>query len=218
MKRTKLARKPKLGEAFLELGRVEQALDGGWLVRTDAAMIVTKRAVACLLEPVAGDLVLLSYGPKAEAYVLSVLERPAGTAGMLSYEGDLTMAVQKGRLNLTSTEGLAISSEKDLAVAAERITVAAQAGEARIGFFSTVSRFIETQAEQISVAAEAWDAVIHRMTQRLGFNQRFVSEAEEVQAASMRQLVEGTMTIHAKNANVIAEEHVKVDAGQIHLG
>jgi hypothetical protein len=216
--KSNLTKKRGLGKAQLELGRVEQALDGGWLVRTDAAMIVTTRAAACLLEPAAGDLVLLSYGPKAEAYVLSVLERPAGTAGTLSYEGDLTLAATKGRLNLTAAEGLAISSDKDLAVAAERITVAAQSGEARIGVFTTISRFLQTQAEQISVAAEAWDAIIHRMTQRLGFNQRFVSETEEVQAASMRQLVEGTMTIHAKNTNVVAEEHVKVDAGQIHLG
>jgi hypothetical protein len=216
--KTKEVRKRSLGKARLEVGRVEQSLEGGWLVRTDGAMLVVKRAAACLLEPAAGDLVLLSHGPKTEAYVLSVLERQAGTAGRLSYDGDLTLAAQGGRLSLTAAEGLALASDKDLAVAAERITVAAQEGEARIGFFSTISRFLQTQAEQISVAAEAWDTVVQRLTQRLSCYQRFVSEAEEVQAASLRQLVEGTMTIHAKNTNLVAEEHVKVDAGQIHLG
>lgn len=216
--KTKQVRKQSLGKARLEVGRVEQSLEGGWLVRTDGAMVVVKRAAACLLEPAAGDLVLLSHGPQAEAYVLSVLERQAGKAGRLSYAGDLAVAAQGGRLTLTGAEGLAIASDKDLAVAAERITVAAQEGEARIGFFSTISRFLTTQAEQISIAAEAWDAVVLRLTQRLGFHQRFVSEAEEVQAASLRQLVDGTLTLHAKNTNVVAEEHVKVDAGQIHLG
>lgn len=216
--KTNQAKKRSLGKAQLEFGRVEQALDDEWLVRTDGALIVAKRAAACLLEPVGGDLVLLSHGPKAEAYVLSVLERPSGTAGTLSYDGDVTLAAREGRLNLTSAEGLSLSSDKDLTVAVERLFVAAQEGEARVGMFATIGRYLQTQAEQISVVAEAWDSVINRMTQKLKVNTRYVSEAEEVQAASLRQLVDGTMTIHAKNTNLIAEEHVKVDAEQIHLG
>ncbi|MDE3019139.1 MAG: DUF3540 domain-containing protein [Nitrospirota bacterium] len=216
--KTNLAKKPKFGEAYMELGLVEKAEEGGWLVRTDGGLVEAKRATGCLLEPIPSDLVLLSYGSKGWAYILSVLERRGDQAGTLSYEGALTLAAREGRLNLTSAQGLSLSSDKDLTVAVERLSVAAQEGEARVGMFATIGRYLQTQAEHITVVAEAWDSVVNRMTQKLKLNIRYVSEAEEVQAASLRQLVDGTMTIHAKNTNLIAEEHVKVDAEQIHLG
>lgn len=213
-----LARKVVRSEAYLESGRVERIEGRAVLVAVGSGRYEARRAVGCLVEPEVGDEVLLSLGEQGAVHILSVLERRGSGPAVVGFDGDLTLRVREGRLHITAGEGMALTSPGDVTVASRRLSVAAEEGEARVGVFSTIGRFLQTQAEQITVIAEAWDAVIDRVTQKLKLNICYVSEVDETQAGSMRQLVDGAMTIQAKNASVIAEQHVKVDAEQIHLG
>lgn len=213
-----LARKVACAGVSLEEGRVEALADRTFLVATGSGRYTVRRAVGCLVEPAVDDAVLVSFLDSGAGYILSVLERRTRGPAVLGYDGDVTLRVRDGRLQLSAQEGLALSSDDEVTVAARRFSLAAEQGEARVGVFSVIGRFLQTQAEQVSLIAEAWDAVVERVTHKLRLNMRFVSEMEEVQAGSLRQLVDGTMTIHARNTSLVAEQHVKVDAEQIHLG
>ena len=74
------------------------------------------------------------------------------------------------------------------------------------------------QCRTLALMAEAVECFATRLTQRLTNAVRLVAEHEEVQAGSLRYCVADDLTMHAKNARHIAEDVVKIDAGQVHLG
>lgn len=205
------ATRTELLQPVLEYGMVAAPCEGGFIVTSDSGIIEASVAVSCLVTPEVGDVVLFSLDGSGASYVLSILERPqrAQKSTELSFDGDLSIMVHGGRMSLASEDSLALAS-KDFELTA---------GEARVTIekASFFGRLVENNIEKIKVVADTMDSIIRRAVQRFTSSYRYVEEHEEIQSASTRMIVDGTLTMHTKNTMHIAEGHVKIDAEQIHL-
>ncbi len=190
--------------------RVRAVLNDSCVLDTAHGPAHAARAAGCLLAPRPGDLVLASLDPGGEHYVLTVLRRAPGTPGEIAYPGDLRLRAA-GDLNISADGDAAL-------VAGDGLHVAAAHGELAFGRVGLVAQAATAKLGALTLVAEAVEHIVSRLTQRLAEAVRLVAGHDESQAGSARYLVEDTLTMQAKNAVHLAEEVVKIDAGQVHLG
>lgn len=200
----------------LEYGRVMSAASGRFLVETSFAKVEAVRAVSCLVEPASGDKVLLAVDLSGGAWVLSVLES-AGAVN-LSVDGDARLSARGGSLTIASDRDVSLACPGALSAVSGEVSVHAASGSAVMEKASFVGRTLKTQFKRVRQAAASVDQAFRRFTQRSQESSRFVKEHDEVQAGSQRVLVEDLCALHAKNHSMMAEEHVVINADQIHMG
>lgn len=213
-----LAKKREYEQPVLEYGTVAAARENGFLVLVDAACLEALPAVSCVVRPEKGDVVLLSVDG-GRAFILSILERPGDRqARTLQFDGQVSMQVRNGGFRLSADEELSLASRERMTMASKQIEIDARVGNARIEEMSFAGRLFHSQVERMKIIADAVDSIFRRVVQRMTTSYRYVEEHEEVQSASTRMLVDGTLTMQTKNTMHVAEGHIKIDAEQIHLG
>jgi hypothetical protein len=181
------------------------------LVNSDCGLMRANVAVSCLVSPEVGDIVLISLDGAGCCYILSILERSERSSRKteLAFEGDVDLNVRGGSMTITSDQAIALAS-RDLGVDAQAATI-------RIDRTSFFGRLAENHIAKLRLVAESVDSIVRRAVQRFTSSYRYVEDHEEIQSASTRMIVDGTLTMHTKNTMHIAEGHVKIDAEQIHL-
>ncbi|MEW6262841.1 MAG: DUF3540 domain-containing protein [Thermodesulfobacteriota bacterium] len=204
-----LARNQRAAVPALEYALVIEESDDGYIVEGPDGSYPARQAAGCLLEPRPGDLALVSLDGDGRSYILNILERDDRAPARLRFPGDVTLAAPEGSVSLAARAGLHLSGRT--------FSLRAQEAEARIEVFSLVGRFWHAQMERAKIVGHTLDSIFHRLVSRLHSSYRYVEDHEEVQAESMRYLVDGTMTIQTHNTIHTAEEHIKLDADQIHL-
>jgi hypothetical protein len=204
----------------LEYGRVvSRSGPACYGVESQFGMHVAARAFSCLVQPEAGDRVLLSMDSAGDCYILSVLEREMETGETeLAIPGDVSLHAEQGSLRLSADRALFLSGCDSIDAATNRMTVQAHEGEAAIGKLTLLGRRLHTQIKRITSVAKSVDHSFKRLTQRMKNCERFVEDHEEVQTGSTRYLVQDTLTTHAGNTLNISEELHTMQAEQIHMG
>ncbi|WP_437513546.1 DUF3540 domain-containing protein [Sorangium sp. So ce1099] len=127
MKTTKPQKLGLLHPAFedgSEAGRVVRAAAGAFVVAPGATEIEARRAVSCMVEPMAGDMVLVSVLPERGAYIL---ERQGSDVSVV-LEGDLHVKLPSGRFVVGAAEGVTFASGKEVAAVAAEVKVNARHG------------------------------------------------------------------------------------------
>jgi hypothetical protein len=214
-----LARKREQEVAFQEAGTVVEALEGNALtVRTASGTYSARRAFSCLVEPMVGDVVLLSGLPGGACYVLAVLERESEAPARLVTEGDLEVRLTKGRFVVAAQEGVDLVSAQDVSVTAGGIRVNAAEGNMVVRQLSVLGSFVRAEFDRIKVLAESCDSVLDRMIQRVKRSYRFVEEHDQVRAAQIDYAAQNNASLRGGNTLITAKDLVKVDGEQIHLG
>lgn len=215
-----LAEKIKRAEPVLEYGIVEGRTENGCLVFASGALSEARIAAGCLIKPDAGDLVLLSVDRPGGIYVLSILERRATDkpSNDLVFEGDVNLEIRRGSLNIAAGEDIRLNSAKNLCTASRSLDINAMEGKAKVSTLSFIGNFLDARIEKLKLLADTADTILRRAVQRLTSSFRYIEEHEEIQSASTRMLVDGTLTMQTKNTMHTAEGHIKIDAEQIHLG
>jgi len=215
-----LAKKHDQLSPVLDYGLLVASGEEGFIVACAGDRYPARQAVSCLVRPEAGDTVLLSFAAAGRCYILAVLERPGGETApkTLALDGQVELRIRRGGLNIAAAETLSLSSEQQIAIAAERLNLDARQGSARIDELSFFGRLFHSQVETVKHIADTLDTIVRRAVQRLTSSYRYIEEHEEIQSASTRMLVEGTLTMQTQNTMHTAEGHIKIDAEQIHLG
>ena len=70
----------------------------------------------------------------------------------------------------------------------------------------------------LALVTETLDSVLDRFSQRVKRSYRTVEETDQLKAERIDYTASSTMSLHGENALVTAEQLVKVDGEQIHLG
>ncbi|WP_437977826.1 DUF3540 domain-containing protein [Sorangium sp. So ce295] len=200
-----------------EAGRVVRAAGGAFVVATGSAELEARRAVSCMVEPAAGDVVLVSVLPERGAYILAVLERQ-GSDLCVVLDGDLHVKLPRGRFVLGAAEGVTLASGKEVGVVAGELKVNARRGSLLVESLSYLGTAVQAEIEKAKVKAAAFDASFERVTQRLKRVYRFVEELEQLRAERVDYVAKKNMSLRGENTLVTAEELVKLDGAQIHLG
>jgi len=213
------AQKIESAQPLLEYATVENCNGKEFAVRTVYGRMQAKRAESCLLMPEQGDQILLSVDRFGRAYVLAVLVRSETDAvNRLSFNGPTRLEISEGDLSLSAQAGIALDSSTRVSMAAPELNI--HAAQAEIGLEEThfVGKSLSASIQRIRTVARNVDSFVHHLVQRMTSSFRQVREHDETQAASARQLVQGTLTVQTGNSVHTAEGHVKIDAEQIHLG
>jgi|GEM_PF-567560 len=208
----------------MEIGRVVAVDAALCLVEAGEERLRAEQAVACLVAPEPGDVVLLcrerevQEGAEPRAWVLSILSRPTSSTRSIVFPGPAHIHVAQGDFKLTAEHALQLASGDALGLATDHLDVHARAGTVQIEELSWVGRLCKAQIERVKLIAQSVDTIARRLVQRLTTSYRYVAEHEEVQSASTRFLVDGTLTLKTQQTMHTAEGHIKMDAQQIHLG
>lgn len=215
MKAAARKREPQL--ASQEIGRVVTAKAGVFAIDAGAGDYDARRAVSCLVEPLVGDVVLVSVSPAGACYVLAVLEREARGAS-IAVDGDLTVKLPAGRFLVAAADGVDLVTGAAATITAGEVKVNARAGSVLVESLSVVGSVVQAQVEKAKLYASVIDTSVERLTQRAKRAYRFIEQFEQVRAERLDYSAEKNMSLHAENTLVTAEALVKVDGAEIHLG
>ncbi|WP_437990486.1 DUF3540 domain-containing protein [Sorangium sp. So ce145] len=193
-------------------------VDGpAYIVETESGEVRAKRATSCLLEPAAGDLVLLTAVNGAH-YILAVLEREEGAPSHLVSEGDLQIRLRRGSLGIAAPDGVHLAAGKDLSMAASTFHVQAKEGHVALELFTFLSKMARGEVDRAKLIGRSLDSALERLSQRVKRSYRIVEEADHVRAERIDYAAKGNLAIHSENAKITACHVVKIDADQIQVG
>lgn len=213
----KVARQIEPEAAYQEVGRVVRAAGGAFVVASGAAELEARRAVSCMVEPETDDVVLVAVLPARGAYILAVLERQGRDVSVV-LEGDLHVKLPSGRFVVGAAEGVTFASGKEVGVVAGELKVNARLGSVFVESLSYLGTAVQAEIERAKVKATAFDASVERVVQRVKRAYRFVEEIEQLRAERVDYVAKKNMSLRGENTLVTAEELVKLDGAQIHLG
>lgn len=213
-----LAKKQERREVYQEIGAVIRTAGSAFVVETEGGEISAKRAASCLLEPAPGDMVLVAIASADQAYVLAVLEREEGAPGRISVDGDLDVELRRGRFRVTAEEGVTLASAKDVSVVGSGVNVRAITSEVALQSLSFLSTVVRAEVEKAKLLAGSLDSVLDRLSQRVKRAYRVVEESDHLRATRVDYVAKETMGLHGANTLVTAEELVKLEGEQIHVG
>jgi hypothetical protein len=205
-------------QVYQEIGTVT-AVDGqGCTVLTGLAERRAQRAVSCLVAPEAGDRVLLAAEEGGGGWVLAVLERRDGAPLRLEATGDVAWRLQGGRFSVAAPEGLDLTTGGQATLTAGELSMTAAEANLQLDRVSFLGRLVHANVETVKLFAGALDSVIDRFWQRVKRSYRFVEGVDHVSADQIDYNAKMNAQIHGRNALVTADQLVKVDGEQIHVG
>lgn len=198
----------------LEHATVKACTEAGLIVHGPTGVATAQTAVSCLIEPIAGDRVLLSRSGD-ECFVLTVLAR-AGHQRRINIAGDLSISAERlhvrgrkeacvdssERLQLRSSRVAVVSGEAE--IHGQRITVSGEEGHAHFRNTRLVASAIEIVGDRIAQCARQ---VVRR-----------VEEVETLQVGNLVQRVRENFLVRSKRTSMTASKDVHIDGERIHMG
>lgn len=192
-------------------------------VRVGRDVVLARRAKSCLVEPEAGDTVLVArpIGERRDeaAFVLAVLAgTDADAESVIGVDGDLKLRSKHGRVAIVGNEGVAITSGREVAVNAPAITARTMNASLFADSLSFLGRKVDAQIDRVKVLGQTLETVIDHVSSRVKHSFRTIDELERVKAKELHVRAEATLNMHGKNTVMTAEKLVKLDGEQISIG
>lgn len=199
-----------------ETGVVLGKSGSSWVVGTPAGQFEAEKAVSCLVLPEVGDLVLLAVPPKGALFVLAVLSRKHEGGLEIDSERDITLRT-KGALTFAAAREVETRSAR-VATTAHRVETHAAEASWSFSKLEVVTGLLQANAQSVKTVLGMFDSIVDRVSQRVKRSYKLVEELEMTSAKEVSVDVERVYRLRAQNALVNAEEIVKMQAEQIHLG
>jgi hypothetical protein len=200
-----------------EVGTVTAAEELVFTVSAVTGEHAARRAVSCLVAPEVGDEVLL-VAEEGRAWILAVLERREGAPVALEAGGDLAVRLRHGRFSVAAQEGIDLSTAQEASIASGTLRVTAAEAGIQLDRLSYLGRLVHAEVERVKVFAGSVDSVLDRFWQKVKRSYRFVEESDHVRAEQIDYAAEKNAQLRGRNALVTAEQLVKIDGEQIHVG
>jgi hypothetical protein len=207
---------PKL--VYQEFGEVLGVAGQTITVRGALADLRVRRAASCLLAPMVGDRVLVAVEEGGAAFVLAVLDRAADGPTAIEVDGDLAIRASSGKVTIAAQDGVDVVSPSPVKIAAGEVSVTAALGRLRVETLEVLGRAVMAEFGRVKVLATSIDSVLERFTQRARYSKRTVEELDQVHAGHIDYAAAGNAHFRGENAIVSAEELVKMNAEQVHIG
>ena len=201
-------------------GRVLVAGTDQITVMTELGPHICQPAASCLVRPENEDLVLVALPrhPEETAYILAVLERAeTDTAMEIDLRSGARLATKNGVAIEAGTD-LRLSAGVQLEASARKISIVSDAAHWLTHTFSLLGQTVEAVCSVWRESSKERETVSETWTQRLGDSYRHVEELDETQAGTSRTLARETALLHGRVSYVQAEEFVKLDGQEVHLG
>lgn len=214
---------PQEHEQFQGLvrARVLVAEQGLLVVMTERGPVACKVAASCLVRPESGDLGLIAMARNDQdtAYVLAVLERAdPETAMHIDLHAGANLVAQKGPVHISAETDLRLHGGNNLDASAPSMSFVTTSVRWLAHTFSLLGKTVEAVCSVWRESSTDRETTAQTWTQRLGDCHRHVQDLDETQAGTSRTLAKDTALLHGRVSYVQAEEFVKVDGQEVHLG
>lgn len=214
-----LARKIEPRAVTQEVATVVSVDAGAYTVRLDThEEYDAQRAVSCLIEPRAGDRVLVAVTPREGCFVLAVLRRDEPGAHQITVDGDLEVKLPAGRFVVAAQEGVNVVTPRDVNVVSHGATVRAQEASVVVRGLSLLGEVFQSEFEKVRAVAGTIDQVVERVSQKVKRSYRHVEEVDQVRAEKIDYAAKEVMNLRGGHTLMTADQLVKVDGAQVHLG
>jgi Protein of unknown function (DUF3540) len=205
-------------EARQVVGRVAERGDRGtWCVEAEGERYEARRAVGCLVEPSAADTVLLLVHDEG-SHVLCVLDRDGAGAKTLAVDGDLAIEARGGSIALAAHRDLDLVAARRAHFAAGEVDITAPSATVSVGRLSVLGDYLRTEIGKVAAFATTVTTEVDRLVQRVRRSVRTVEESEHVRAGTFDLRAKDMVSVRGHTTLVTAEELVKLDGEQVHLG
>ena len=200
-----------------ETGRVVAADAEGLRVRTASGVYEAEVALSCVYQPEIDDEVVLAVPSRGALYVVTVLRRPSDRPLRVISDRAVSFVVAEG-FSVVAGESVSLRAAEAIELGADEIGVRARRGSL---FFEALESFagtVSSEALRVRRVLGTLDSFVERVTERIGRSQRIVEGLDAHRAGQLDLRSESTLTARGRHTVVSAEELVKVDGEQIHLG
>ena len=198
------------------IGEVERNGEAGVTVSTSQGIVRARLAFSCLVQPVCGDIVLLSYRDE-QPFVLSILERRSEAPVEMRFEGSLNMVVS-GDATVQAAGSAALEGAREARVRGKSLQLNGESVEITGDRISLVGRAFSWLADSFDSTARVVRQVADVFSVRARSHQRTVEDLELVRVGHLDLRAEHVANIHAEHAIVKSRELVKLDGKQIQVG
>lgn len=208
---------PALAAVHHETARVVAAGPDGLRVRTASGVYEASVALSCVYQPEVDDEVVLAVPSRGALYVVTVLRRPSDRPLRAICDRALSFVVAEG-FSVVAGESVSLQATKALELGADELGVRARRGSI---FFEALESFagsVSSEAGRVRRVLGTLDTFVERVTERIGRSHRVVEGLDAHRAGQLDLRAESTLTARGRHTVVSAEELVKVDGEQIHLG
>jgi hypothetical protein len=174
-------------------------------------------AFSCLVQPEPGDLVA-TQDAGGVIWVTAILERPTQTPMRLLAEGDVSIASAHGNISIAAAGRVQVDAGDCVGISGAELEL--QAGVARfiLDEHLQIGRRATYYVQKIRSAGQVLEQIAETVLTRARNLTRFVEESDQLRAGDVDHRAEGTMQLRAKTAFMTADDLVRLDANQIHMG
>lgn len=202
------------GGARLEHATVKAATEAGLIVHSVAGVATAQVAVGCLVEPEAGDQVLVSHGG-GQCFVLTVLARSSASRA-INVSGDLSVTADNVRI--AARQDTAIVGASSAHVAARRFSVTSDETAVRSKHLDVSGEEGHAHFARVRLLATGIETIADRVVQSARQVVRKVEETEATTVRNLIQTVRDNYLSRSKRTSITARNDVQVDAERIHMG
>lgn len=188
------------------------------MVRTDRSLMAMARATSCLIEPQVGDRVMYAVAANEQAFILAVLQRDERAALVLAGQADIVIESRSGAVKLRGREQIELSSEGSVETVAPNVRLQALKVSLNVVEAKFTGRSILATVGNLRVIASSIESFAESVVERFSRLIRHTSGTEQVLARNMQYRTEESFSLHGKNTIVTAEQLVRIDSEQIHIG
>lgn len=199
-----------------QIGEVEKSGEAGVMVSTGAGIVRARLAFSCLVQPVCGDVVLLSRRDDA-CFVLSILERRSDAPVEMRIAGSLAIDVA-GNATLQARGTTRVAGGEAAELTAAKVDIAGHDVEVSGERLNLIGKAFNWFADTVDGTARVIRQVSDVFALRARSHSRQVEDMELVRVGHLDLRADKILNMNAEHAIVKSRELVKFDGKQIQVG
>lgn len=186
-------------------------------VEYEGQVVEARVARGCLVKVQSDDLVLVAVNAQ-HAYVMDVLESHASGPTPLHFEQGVEIEAGQAGVNIRTSGDMQWVSPQAVNVTTMDYNVTANHANHVCNKMDINAVDLHADVTNTRVRSNKIEMFIDRIHQRLKESIRWISGQDTVNAKKLHYTAKETMMMRSKNGVMLAEDNMKIDADQIHLG
>lgn len=202
----------------IQSGAIESIDEKGYLILAQNGHHLATRAFSCIVEPQVEDRVMFSIDERMQCHILSILERPQMQNTHLDFPADVTMNAAQGHMQLNASQGLNISTERQMNLLSGDLSLVSRKALFNIESLRAIGSTLVSRINNVQTFATSIETVAEHWLQKLKNSFRQVEGVDQFKARDSIHTVQNLYSMRSRQAAILAKKDIKVDAERIHMG
>jgi hypothetical protein len=178
-------------------------------VEVGIELLTARVGFSCLVQPIAGDRVLLSRGAEG-IFVLAVLERLIPDSATLSLPSGGALAIE--------ADGVSLVARKELSIDANTVIVRSQKFSVVADSVILFGRMANWVAEHMRISAKTQETVVDTFSVKALDRVAIVERTDVLRAGALSQSIDDVAVTTAPVAVIATSEDLRLDGKRVTVG